>query len=413
MKRQREVSELEQLHAENERLKDKIKIFMLERNFLQKRLESGEIERQLSLERSKQKLAEVENEKLILNLECERLRRLNGGVREPGLSARSNRNSAQPAVREPSLMLPNYSENYLSRNEPSSINYNRLNDHDIGMHNYLPVTQLGENHPFDFLKVGYVGAGGYSMDSTEKISERTRGKRKKEARRARDVKIEPRVVCRENPMGSPATVEDFNVKTVIWKSRSTKGKIPSKKALILLALKALGGEGTLDDLDKWVKKNRYCGFGKMDRRSLSNALCKLAVDQKLDVVKRKKNTGLNLYRIKEKTTAKERRGKTQTKKEPIKFPNQRIEAQKSSKEMKETSPHKEYEVIKIHNDKSERTKISTFPSEPNKTPTFPGEPTKIPKFPLSLDGCGLNPNYQYGSSVGLINMGTDIKSSAT
>jgi len=73
MKRSLEETDLELLRVENARLKDQLSLCTLERNVFQKRREFVQSEQDLTIERYKQKLAQVENEKWMLVKECERL----------------------------------------------------------------------------------------------------------------------------------------------------------------------------------------------------------------------------------------------------------------------------------------------------------------------------------------------------
>jgi len=405
MKRHREGSELEQLQAENERLKGKIKIFMLERNYLQKRLESGEIERQLSLERSKQKLAELENDKLLLSLECERLRRLSGEIKKHDSLERSNRTPPLAVPLEPSLVLTNYGVNHLASRE-SSMSYSRVNNHDTGIHNYIPSSNpniSGEKQPVEFLKVDYGGTNHEerefvqeARDTTGRKTARRKRTRKNDLRRSREIKIEPQVVCRDNHMVPTPAMEHLNGNLLSRKSSQTNKKIPSKKALVIMALKSMGGEGTIDDVDKWIKNGGYHGVGKMDRRSLSNALCKLGIDKKLEVVKRSKSAGWNLYRVRKTISANEKesvkKGKGEKKNKAIKILKERNEVSKVSKETKEarTTLNKKKEAILIPNQKRDLT--------------------KIPTFPLSAEACEFTTNYEFGGLLGFNSAENDIKS---
>lgn len=74
-------------------------------------------------------------------------------------------------------------------------------------------------------------------------------------------------------------------------SRNKKEKSPSKKALVMYALKSLGGEGTIDDVDQ-LMKSCHKGYGNFDRKSLLNTLKKLSYYKKLQVVRMEKNKGL-------------------------------------------------------------------------------------------------------------------------
>lgn len=407
MKRHREGSELEQLQAENERLKGKIKIFMLERNYLQKRLESGEIERQLSLERSKQKLAELENDKLLLSLECERLRKLTGEFKKHDSLERSIRTPPLAVPLEPSLMLSKYGVNHLAGRE-SPMNYSRVNSHDPNIHSYMPSSNSnisGDKQPVEFLKVDY---GGTSKEEREYIQDtrdtarrkltRRGGTRNNDLRRSREIKIEPQVVCRDNPTVSSSVVQHLNGNPHSKKSSRTIKKIPSKKALVITALQSMGGEGTIDDVDKWIKRGRHQGYGKMDRRSLSNALCKLGIDKKLEVVKRSKSEGWNLYRVRKQSSEKnepDKKGEGEKKNKAIKILKDRNKLCKVSSEMTEarTTLNKKKEAILIPNEKRENP--------------------KIPTFPLSTDACEFTPNYEFGGLLGFSRVENDIKSYTT
>lgn len=407
MKRHREGSELEQLQAENERLKGKIKIFMLERNYLQKRLESGEIERQLSLERSKQKLAELENDKLQLSLECERLQKLNGKFKKHDSLERSIRTPPLAVPLEPTLMLTNYGVNHLAGREPP-IKYSRVNSHDPSIHSYIPASNSnisGEKQPVEFLKVDYGGTTKEDReyiqdagDNTGRNSTRRGVTRKNDLRRSREIKIEPQVVCRDNPTVSSSVVQHLNGNPLSRKISRTTKKIPSKKALVILALKTMGGEGTIDDVDKWIKRGRYQGYGKMDRRSLSNALCKLGIDKKLEVVKRSKSEGWNLYRIRKQTSEMEephKKGEGEKKNKAINILKERNEVSKVSSETIEarTTLNKKNEAIMIPNQKRDHS--------------------KIPTFPLSTEACEFTANYEFGGLLGFNRAENDIKSYTT
>jgi len=217
MKRQLEENELDRVQAENERLKDKIKIYILERTYLQKRQESDESERQLAMERFKQKLAKVENEKRLLILEYQRLRR---GLGQGG----------------DLYYHPDY--NYLN------------------------------------------GKGEPKLNSMVQVP-------------TRRVKIEPRVVFEGKVINRRGK-----------KSREYSQEYPSpkdpgfKQELVLTALRAIGGEGTLDDVDKWVRKHHSQLYGEaLNRRVLSRALSRQADSRVLDVDRRTKYRRWNIYRI--------------------------------------------------------------------------------------------------------------------
>jgi len=78
MKRPVEKTEQKQLQTENARLKDKLRLCMLERSFLHKRLESDESEKQLTMELFDQRLKQLQNEIRMIIRECHRLRNLEG-----------------------------------------------------------------------------------------------------------------------------------------------------------------------------------------------------------------------------------------------------------------------------------------------------------------------------------------------
>jgi len=226
MKRQLEESELDRVQAENERLKDKIKLYILERTYLQKRQESDESERQLAMERFKQKLAKVENEKRLLTLEYQRLRR---GIGQCG---------------------------------------------DLWFH---------PNYDF------FNGEGEFKFNSMiqAELNPRSRVLNRR-------VKIEPRVVFEGKVLN----------RRVKKKSRDYSQEYPSpkdpgfKQELVLTALRAIGGEGTLDDVDKWVRRHHSHLYGDaLNRRVLSRALSRQAESGVLDVDRRTKNRRWNIYRI--------------------------------------------------------------------------------------------------------------------
>jgi len=226
MKRHLEESELDQVQAENDRLKDKIKLYILERTYLQKRRESDESERKLSMERFKQKLAKVENEKRQLTLEYQRLRR---GLGQCG----------------DLWLLPSYD----FYNGERDLKYN-------------------------------------STPQTGCVNYKNRGT-------SRRVKIEPRVVLDEKLL---------NRKRKKLKDYSQEYPSPKdpgfKQELVLTALRAIGGKGTLDDVDKWVRTHHRHLYGlKLNRRVLSRALSRQADSRVLDVERRTKKRRWNIYRI--------------------------------------------------------------------------------------------------------------------
>jgi len=315
---------------------------------------------------------------------------------ERGSLARSKPEPIVPATREPALMLSDYDLNHLARLKPSSVNY-KLNDHNT---NYIPARNsniLTAKQAAEFLQLNWAEGRQHTQDarySTDKISERTRGKRKSELRKSRDVKIEPRVVCRD-AMTSPPLLEHFNGSQPRKSRRKVKAKTPSKKSLVLTALKNLGGEGTIDDVDKWVKKNNPPGYGKVDRRSVSNALYKLAVEKKLEVLDKKKNTIWNVvYRVRRKTPEKKGliSGKSMKKKERFNVLMEGTGVYRTSKEKKDFRKRSNAQVaaMQIPNDKSSSSKIHALP--------------------LRVGGCEFtDPNYAFGGSVGVISTDKDRK----
>jgi len=252
MKRQLGETELDRAQAENERLKDKIKLYILERTYLQKRQESDESERKLTMERFKQKLAKVENEKRELTLEYQRL------CRGLGLGQCSD------------LWFSSY--DFFTGE--ADIKYNPM------------------------LKSGIV-----------KARNRVPSRR---------VKIEPRVVLDDKFLNhTKAKLRDYRYVKRSTKNRklnsSTRMKLkyyrcsqeyPSpkdpgfKQELVLTALRAIGGKGTLDDVDKWVRKHHSQLYGNgLNRRVLSRALSRQADSKVLDVERRTKKRRWNIYRI--------------------------------------------------------------------------------------------------------------------
>jgi len=228
MKRHLEESELDQVQAENDRLKDKIKLYILERTYLQKRRESDESERKLSMERFKQKLAKVENEKRQLTLEYQRLRR---GLGQCG----------------DLWLLPSYD----FFNGESELKYN-------------------------------------STVQARSVNYRNRGTSSR-------IKIEPRVVLDKKLLNRrKKKLRDYSQE---YPSPKDPG---FKQELVLTALRAIGGKGTLDDVDKWVRKHHRQYYGdafKLNRRVLSRALSRQADSGVFDVERRTKKRRWNIYRI--------------------------------------------------------------------------------------------------------------------
>jgi len=110
---------------------------------------------------------------------------------------------------------------------------------------------------------------------------------------SRRVKIEPHVVLDTKLLNhKKATMRDYSQE---YPSPKDPG---FKQELVLTALRAIGGKGTLDDVDKWVRKHHRQLYGDgLNRRVLSRALSRQAESKVLNVERRTKNRRWNIYRI--------------------------------------------------------------------------------------------------------------------
>jgi len=76
------------------------------------------------------------------------------------------------------------------------------------------------------------------------------------------------------------------------------GDPESKKDLVVIALKAIGGVGTLDDVAKWIRKHRPGVLGThMSRKSISRDLCRQASNGVLNRSKVRHDRRLNIYTV--------------------------------------------------------------------------------------------------------------------
>jgi len=268
-----------QLQAENESLKDKIKIFTLELSFAQNRLESGKIERDLAVERLKQKLTEIEIEKQKLHFECERL----GSLLDKNKLCKDLRTTKSSPI---AFEHPNYEVNSRLHLQ---IDYQTQSRESKDF--TLTTSDGNEIHQKRVIfRADNIGQDRCGSPQGRKHTSVRKKKRKIEA--FTEKKVEPRVVRESLPL-----LEKFDGINKRVGSRLPNG-IKSKKMLILSALEALGGEGTVSDVDKWVmqKYPKEYVIKCVDRKSISNTLSTQVRQKKLDAVKR--NKGSRLYQIK-------------------------------------------------------------------------------------------------------------------
>jgi len=261
MKRPLEETALEQLRAENERLKQKLKLYMLERNFLHKRRESDESEKQLAQERFRQKLTQLENEKRFFVLEYERLRRVVG-------------------ERTPKALTDSISHLHHTQKRDDVCNLRNAPDQDQEI-----CDDKGEDTLSTMIQQTAKWSKNFEYQPPTVQSTR--------------IKVEPRAVIEEKFVNTTfERVRKWNSLHSEQDWMLSPRDSGFKQELVVIALKALGGTGTLDDVDKWIRKRYSHLYGNiLNRTSISRALSRQADSNVLHCDRRTKTRRWNIYYV--------------------------------------------------------------------------------------------------------------------